>query len=222
VDYSKGIAITSGAYLDDRTHVEIVRYPEGSDAMAFLSTVLTGGGGGVPRPLRWIGSIFRHPLQFLRSLNPFGFAKRGAILLVMQPIDNHLRYVLRRRWWWPFGKTLDSDRGEGGAVPVYIPLANQAAERMAVKMDGDARSGILEVLTGRATTAHVFGGCPLGETAEDGVVDLEGRVHGYEGMYIVDGSILPANLGVNPSLTITAMAEHVMANVPSASASSTS
>jgi cholesterol oxidase len=219
VDHSKGIAITSGAYLDERTHVEIVRYPSGSDAMAFLSTVLTDDGPGVPRPLRWLGNVLRRPFDFLRSLNPVGFAKRGAILLVMQPIDSHLRYVLRRRWYWPFGKTLDSApalgfSAEQAKVPVYLPLANEAARRLAVKMDGDARSGILEVLTGRATTAHVFGGCPIGRDAAEGVVDPYGRAFGYEGLYVVDGSILPANLGVNPSLTITAMAEHVMKHVP--------
>jgi cholesterol oxidase len=214
VDYSRGIAITSGVFVDDKTHIEVVRYPAGSDALAPLATVLTDGGGGVPRWLRWIGTALRHPLQFLRTVVPFGWAKKTAILLVMQPVDNHLRYTLRRRWWWPFSKKLDSDRGDGPPVPVYIPVANLVAKKMAAKMDGVAQSGLLEVLLGKASTAHILGGCPIGLTPEDGVVDPDSRAFGYEDFYVVDGSIIPANLGVNPSLTITAMAENAMAKMP--------
>ena len=214
VDYSKGIAITSGVFVDDKTHIEVVRYPKGSDALAPLATVLTGGGGSIPRWLRWIGTVLRHPHQFLRTVIPFGWAQKTAILLVMQPIDNHLRYTLRRRWYWPLSKKLDSDRGDGPPVPVYIPVANLVAKKMAAKMGGGvAQSGLLEVLLGKASTAHILGGCPIGLTPEDGVVDPKSRAFGYEDLYVVDGSIIPANLGVNPSLTITAMAEHAMSHV---------
>jgi cholesterol oxidase len=214
VDYSKGIAITSGVHIDDKTHIEVVRYSAGSDAMAPLATVLTGGGGAMPRQLRWIGAVLRHPLQFLRTLNPFGWARKTAILLVMQPVDSHLRYTLRRRWYWPFGKKLDSDRGGGPPVPVYIPVANLVAKKMAEKMGGGIpQSGTIEVLLNKASTAHILGGCPIGLTPEDGVVDPQSRAFGYEDLYVVDGSIIPANLGVNPSLTITAMAEHAMSHV---------
>jgi cholesterol oxidase len=215
VDYSKGIAITSGAFLDDKTHIEIVRYPAGSDALAPLATVLTEGGGSIPRWLRWIGTVLRHPLQFLRSVVPFGWAKKTAILLVMQPLDNHLSYRLRRRWYFPFSKKLDSDRGAGEPAPTYIPIANLVARKMAKKMDGVPQSGLLEVVLGKASTAHVLGGCPMGLTAETGVVDPKGHAFGYEDLYVVDGSVIPANLGVNPSLTITAMSEHAMSHVPS-------
>ena len=215
VDYSKGIAITSGVYIDDKTHIEVVRYPAGSDAMAPLVTVLTGGGGSIPRWLRWIGTVIKHPIQFARTLNPFGWARKTAILLVMQPVDSHLRYTLRRRWYWPFGKKLDSDRGDGPPVPVYIPVANLVAKKMAAKMGGGIpQSGTIEVLLNKASTAHILGGCPIGLTAEDGVVDPRSRAFGYDDLYVVDGSIIPANLGVNPSLTITAMAEHAMSHVP--------
>ncbi|AKU95950.1 putative cholesterol oxidase [Labilithrix luteola] len=215
VDYSRGIAITSGVFVDDKTHIEVVRYSAGSDALAPLATVLTDGGGSVPRWLRWIGEVLRHPLQFLRSTVPFGWAKRTAILLVMQPVDNHLRYRLRRRWYWPFSKKLDSDRGDGPPAPVYIPVANLVAKKMAAKMgNGVPQSGLLEVLFGKATTAHVLGGCPIGQSPDDGVVDTKSRAFGYEDLYVVDGSIIPANLGVNPSLTITAMAEQAMTHVP--------
>ena len=215
VDYSKGIAITSGVFVDDKTHIEVVRYPAGSDALAPLATVLTEGGGSIPRPLRWLGTVLRHPLQFLRTAVPFGWAQKTAILLVMQPIDNHLRYTLRRRWYWPFSRKLDSDRGDGPPVPVYIPVANLVAKKMAKKMGGGVpQSGLLEVLLGKASTAHILGGCPIGLTPEDGVVDPHSRAFGYEDLYVIDGSIIPANLGVNPSLTITAMAEHAMSHVP--------
>ncbi len=215
VDYSKGIAISSGAFVDDKTHVEIVRYPDGSDSMALLATVLTGDGAPWPRWMRWLGNVVTHPLRFLRVSIPFGWARRTAILLVMQPVDSHLRYVLRRPWYWPFTKRLDSDRGDGPKVPVYLPIANEIAERMAVKMDGIPESGLLEVLGNKASTAHILGGCPIGLTSDDGVVDTESRAFGYQDFYIVDGSIIPANLGVNPSLTITAMAEHAMSKVAS-------
>lgn len=214
VDYSKGIAITSGMFIDDKTHIEVVRYPEHSDAMGLLGTVLTDGGGSMPRWLRWIGTMLRHPLSAIRAVVPFGWARQTAILLVMQPVDNHLRYRLRRRWYWPFSTKLDSDRGDGPKVPTYIPVANLVAKKMAAKMDGVAQSGLLEVALGKASTAHVLGGCPLGATAEEGVVDIHSRAFGYDDLYVVDGSIIPANLGVNPSLTITAMAEHAMSHVP--------
>jgi cholesterol oxidase len=214
VDHSKGIAITSGVFVDDKTHIEVVRYPRGSDAMAPLATVLTEGGGRIPRWLRWIGTAIRHPLQFLRSIVPFGWAQKTAILLVMQPVDNHLRYELRRPWYWPFAKKLDSAPGEGEPAPTYIPIANLVAKRLAKKMNGVPQSGLLEVVLGKASTAHILGGCPIGLTEQDGVVDPQSRVFGYEDLYVVDGSVIPANLGVNPSLTITAMAEHAMAHVP--------
>jgi cholesterol oxidase len=214
VDYSKGIAITSGVFVDDKTHVEIVRYSEGSDAMALLTTVLTDDGPFWPRWMRLIGNMIRRPFDIFKSIFPWGWAKKAAILLVMQPIDNHLRYRLRRVWWKPWKKKLDTANDSGKPVPVYLPMANEVARRMAEKMDGVPQSGVLEVVLNKATTAHVLGGCPIGMTKEDGVVDPAGRVYGYENLYVIDGSIIPANLGVNPSLTITAMAERAMSEVP--------
>ena len=214
VDYSKGIAITSGVFVDDQTHIEVVRYSKGSDALAPLVTVLTDGGGWLPRPIRWLGTIIRHPLQFLRSIVPFGWAQKAAILLVMQPVDNHLRYTLKRRWYAPWSKKLDSAPGGGTPAPTFIPIANLVAKKMAKKMNGTPQSGLFEVLLNKASTAHILGGCPIGADANDGVVDTQSRAYGYDDLYIVDGSIIPANLGVNPSLTITAMAEHAMSKMP--------
>ena len=213
VDYSKGIAITSGVYVDDRTHVEVVRYPAGSDSMSMLTTVLTGDGPIFPRWARWAANVVTKPKDFVRTTVPFGWAKRTAILLVMQPVDNHMKYKMRRRWYAPWSQKLDSDRGSDKPSPTYIPIANEIAKKMAEQMDGLPQSGILEVLGGKASTAHILGGCPIGLTREVGVVDTQARLYGYEDFYVVDGSIIPANLGVNPSLTITAMAEHAMSHV---------
>lgn len=216
VDYSKGIAISSGAFVDASTHIEIVRYPAGSDSMSLLATVLTDSGDGWRR-LSWLKNLFfRKPAEIWRNFFPKGWAKQTAILLVMQPVDNSLRYVRRRRWYWPFGKSTDTELAGAGMkpAPVYIPIANEVAKRFAEKADGIAQSGVVEVLLNRASTAHILGGCPIGMSPDTGAVDPYGRLYGYENFLVVDGSIIPANLGVNPSLTITAMAEHAMAEIP--------
>ncbi len=213
-DFSKGIAITSGAYFDKHTHIEVVRYGKGQDALSVLATLLTDGGGRVPRGIRWIGTVLRHPLQFLRSMWKFGWAEHGIILLVMQTLDNSLRAVWRRAWWSPFSPTLRTELPVGHAVnPTYIPIGNLVARRIAQKIDGIPMSSINEVLLDIPTTAHILGGCPIGAPGQ-GVVDDKQRVHGHHGLWICDGSVMPANLGVNPSLTITALAEHAMDAVP--------
>ena len=182
--------------------------------MAMLATVLTDDGPVVPRWMRWAKNVALRPREFLRTLNPVGSAKGGAIILVMQPVDNHMRYRMRRRWYAPWKKKLDSDRGTNKPTPTYIPIANEIAKRMAVEMDGIPQSGIIEVFLNKATTAHILGGCPMGLSPSSGVVDTKARLFGYDDFYVVDGSIVPANLGVNPSLTITALAEHAMSHVP--------
>ncbi len=213
-DYSTGMAITSGAYVDEHTHIEVVRYPKGSDAMGLLGTLLTDGGGKYVRPFKFLWNALTHPLQFLRALIPFGWAQRTIILLVMQTIDNHMRLRLRRRWLWPFSRTLTTERGDAPPVPVYIEPANAAAKAIAKKINGVPQSAVNEVLLNVATTAHILGGCPMGNSPEDGVIDAQHRVFGYPELYVADGSTIPANLGVNPSLTITALTEHAMSHIP--------
>lgn len=215
VNYSKEIAITSGIYPDKDTHVEVVRYPKGSDAMALLTTLLVGGGGKLPRPIRYLGTILKHPLRFLEALNPFNWAHRTAILLVMQTVENYMRFDYKRRWWRLGRYSMNSTKSPGvPMVPAYIPIANKVAERMAEKMGGRAYSVLPEVLFDVSSTAHILGGCAMGSSEQDGVCDFKGKVHGYENMYVVDGSVIPANLGVNPSLTITALAEYIMSHFP--------
>ena len=214
VDYSKGVAITSGAHFDDHTHIEVVRYGEGQDALSLLGTLLTDGGGKMPRAIRWLGTCLRHPLTWARNLWPFGWAKHGIILLVMQTLDNSLRATWRGGRFSPWRKTLRTELPPGGAAnPTYIPLGNEVARRVAQKIQGHAMSSINEVLFNVPTTAHILGGCAIGPEGS-GVIDGGSRVYGYQGLYVCDGSMMPANLGVNPSLTITALTEHAMAQVP--------
>ncbi|NOZ04255.1 MAG: GMC family oxidoreductase [FCB group bacterium] len=214
VDYSQGIAITSGIYPDPDTHIEAVRYGKGQDAMSGLATILVGGGEPWPRPVRFLGNIIRHPIKFLKSLNPFGWAQRTTILLVMQKIDNYLRFEYKRRWWRLGGRSMNSNRDTDKKVPSYIPVANDFARRLAKKMNGDAFSVLPEVLFDTSSTAHILGGCNMSESPERGVIDYSGKIHNYDNLYVVDGSIVPVNLGVNPSLTITALAEYIMDRFP--------
>lgn len=214
-DYSQGIAIASGFHPAPDTYMEVVRYPNGSDAMSFLGTLLIDGGSRLGRPLRWAATCLRHPLDFLRTLNPIGWAKRSTIILVMQSLDSSLHLVRRRRWSWPLAKRLTSRRDPGQPpVPNYIPVANEAARHMAARMDAFPSSSINEVVLNVPTTAHILGGAPMAATAAEGVIDPHNRVFGYQDLYVVDGSMIPGNLGVNPSLTITAMAEHAMSHLP--------
>jgi cholesterol oxidase len=215
VDYSKGLAITSSIYPDEVTHVEPVRYPKGSDLLSFLATIFTEGHSPWIRPFKWLWNIIRHPLDFLRTLWPFGWARRSIILLVMQTLDNSVRVFRRRRWWFPFTKVLVSKSEQKRAkVPAYIPQGQEITKALAKKTGGIAQSSINEVLLNAGITAHILGGCPIGPNPKQGVIDGKNRVYGYNGMYVIDGSMIPANLGVNPSLTITAMAEHAMSHIP--------
>lgn len=215
-DYSRGIAITSSVHPTEDTHIEPVRYSKGSDAMGLLSTILTDGGGKMPRQLKFILNAISHPIDFVRTVHPFGFAKRSIILLVMQTVDNSIKLVRKRRWIWPFTKSLTSAHSEGSKIPTYIPVANEFARSLARKIDGVPQSAFNEVLMDVPTTAHILGGCGIGADPSEGVIDLENRVFGYPTMRVCDGSMIPANLGVNPSLTITALSERAMSFIPPA------
>lgn len=211
VDYSEGVAITSQIRPDPQTHIQPVRYPKGSNAMGLLGTVLTDGGGRVPRQARFLWNVARHPVQFLRSLSVRRWSERTVILLVMQSLDNSIRVFAERR-----GRRtkLRSAPDRGKPNPTYIPLANHAARVAARAMGGFPGSALNEVLLDRPTTAHLLGGSCIGATPEQGVVDAYHRVFGEPGLHVVDGGAVGANLGANPSLTITAMAERAMSMWP--------
>lgn len=214
IDYSKGVAITSSIYVDEETHIEPCRFSVGSDLINLIATPLTDGSPRT-RPLHWLLNILIHPIIFLRASWPFGWAKKTVIFLVMQTLDNSIRIYTKRRWWLFFKKTLASEReNQRERIPALIPQAQVAAKLAAKKVNGIAQNAITEVLFNMGTTAHILGGCAIGPDPEHGVIDGQNRVYGHEGLYVVDGSMMPANLGVNPSLTITAMAEQAMSHVP--------
>lgn len=214
-DLWEGIAIAAKVEIDELTHFECVRFPKGSDVMLLLGTLLTDGGGRLPRQLRWLGNIFRHPIDFLRILKPWGKAESGTVVMAMQTADNHTRLVRKRHLLWPFTRTLTTqpDPDQPG-IPSYIPVANEIAREVAAELDGIPQSTLNEVLLDTSTTAHILGGCGIGRDPEHGVIDSSGRVFGYDGLYVMDGSMIGANLGVNPSLTITALSEHVCSRIP--------
>lgn len=209
-DFSTGVAITSSFHPDADTHIEPVRYTKGSNAMGLLQTLPTKGGDARPRWKQWLRFLSHHPIQSLRLLWVKNWSERTMILLVMQSLDNSLRTNLRRRFgrYW-----LTSRQGHGAPNPSYIPVGEQANDSAAEKIGGIA-GGTWPELFDIPMTAHFIGGCPIGESADDGVIDPYHRAHGYPSMSIVDGSAISANLGVNPSLTITAQAERAFSMWP--------
>ncbi|MCP4198770.1 MAG: GMC family oxidoreductase [Proteobacteria bacterium] len=211
---AKGLAISSGLYVDEHTHIEVVRYPTGSDLMLCLGAgKMIDGGTKIPRALRFIWACIRHPLEFVKITWPGDKAKRSIILLVMQTLDNYLTLHRKLRWWSFFRKVLSSNNG-GKPIPCYIPAGHQAARAIAKEIDAVPQNMVLESLFNIPITAHILGGCTMGKDIDHGVIDSRNRVFGYENMYVVDGSSIPANLGVNPSLTITAMSERAMHYIP--------
>ncbi len=209
-DFTRGVAITSSFFPDERTHIEPVRYGKGSNLMGLLGTVLTDGVEGVPRWKVWAKTVAENPRIAARSLSVRRWSEKGAIALVMQSVDNSLtvRGVKGR-----LGFRLTSKQGDGEPNPTWIPAGNDASRRIAEKIDGFPM-GQLGDLIDAPMTAHFVGGCCIGSDPEHGVIDAFHRVYGHEGLHIVDGSAVSANLGVNPSLTITAQAERAMAFWP--------
>ena len=205
--FSRGVAITSSFHPDDDTHIEPVRYGPGSNAMGLLSTMLVDGGGRVPRPLRFLATALRHPTIFARSLGTRRWSERTIIALVMQSLDNSLTVRRTRR-----GR-LTTGPGHGPANPRWIPVGHEAVRRIATRIGGFPGGSVGDVFD-VPMTAHILGGATIGESPETGVIDAYHRVFGYPGLHVVDGSAIPANLGVNPSLTITALAERAIALWP--------
>jgi cholesterol oxidase len=211
-DLTKRVAITSSIYPDPDTHIETVTYGEAGDAISTLNTLLVGDGTRVTRPLKLLGQILRHPLKFARTLWPRGWSRRTIIVLVMQTMDNaiSLRPKLKRSGT----VRLQTEQDPGRPIPTFIPVANEATEWLAKRTGGIAQSSVMEATLNIPTTAHILGGAVIGHGPEDGVVDADQRVFGYRNLLVCDGAAVPANVGVNPSLTITALAEHAISKVP--------
>src|SRR3954470_8681830 len=212
-DFTKSVAITSSFYPDENTHVENVTYGRGADSIAFMFTILTAAGSSFTRPLKWLRSVLRHPLVFARTLSPFKWSRRTVILLTMQTLDNSIRLRPKRNALG-LGPRLQTEEDADKPNPRFIELADTITRRAAEKLDATPQTGVTEALLNIPTTAHIMGGAVIGEGPESGVVDSHHRAFGYESLLVCDGAAIPANIGVNPSLTITAMAEHAMSHVP--------
>lgn len=215
LDLTNSVAITSSIYPDPHTHVEVVTYGKGADSMSTLFTLMTGEGTRLTRPVLWLRQVVRHPLQFLRTLSPWRWSRRTVILLVMQSLDNAIRLVPKRRWFGLSRRVrLQTEQDPERPNPTFIPVANQVANYFAERTGGFAQGGLTESLFNIPTTAHILGGAVIGSDPSTGVVGPDHRIFGYENLFVCDGSAVPANPGVNPSLTITAMAERAMAAIP--------
>jgi cholesterol oxidase len=213
-DLIKRVAISSSIYPDPNTHIETVTYGDDGDSMHRFYTLLVGDGTRLTRPLKWLTQIALHPKRFVQVLFPKHWSRRTIIILVMQTLDNAI--ALRPRQG-PFGSFwLRTEQDPEKPNPTFIPIANQTAEWFAQRTGGIAQSSTTEALFNIPTTAHILGGAVIASDPSRGVIDARQRVFGYENLLVCDGSAIPANVGVNPSLTITALAEHAMSHVPAA------
>jgi cholesterol oxidase len=215
LDLTHGVAITSSIHPTSDTHVEPCRYGKGSNAMALLQTLMTDGpgegGSDVPRWRQLIATVRQNPRGTLRLLNPKQWSERTMIALVMQNLDNSITTFTKRgklgiRWF-------TSKQGHGEPNPTWIAVGNEVTRRIAEKIDGVA-GGTWGDLFNIPLTAHFLGGAAISDTPEKGVIDPYHRVFGYPTLSVVDGAAISANLGVNPSLSITAQAERAAALWP--------
>ena len=202
--FDHGVAITSSFHPEAATHVELCHSSPTQDAMALMNVPLIDG--GPHRLRRFVADQIRHPVRFLRTRRLKDTSKRTVSLLVMQSLDNSLTSYLHR------GR-LRTRQGTGAPNPSWLPLAHDVVRRYAARFGGQPMT-LASDLAGKPATAHYIGGAVIGETAETGVVDAYHRLFGHPGLHVIDGSTIGANLGVNPALTITAMAERASALWP--------
>jgi cholesterol oxidase len=210
---NNGLAITSVFSPDPFTHVEVVKYPDNSNAMKWFFGLSVGGAdSSSARTWKLFMETITHPLKFLKTVFNFSWSTRTVIFLVMQTTDNAMKMIWKNGM---SGGKMIIDNSGNKKVPAFIPVGQEVMERYARKVAGIPQNILLEVFFDRPTTAHILGGCPMSENAETGVVDKNLKVHGYPDFYITDGSVVQGNIGVNPSLTITAVAEYCMSIIPS-------
>ena len=210
-DFSQGAAITSSFYPNKNTHVEPVRYGKGSNAMGLLQTIATSSDSASIRAKQWLLTALRQPTLIFKILNVRKWSERSVIALVMQNLNSSVTVFESKDFLG--SRKLSSKNDASNPNPTWIPEANEVAERIAYNYGGIA-GGNIGNLIGSPITAHFVGGCVIGKDADNGVIDPYHRVWGYPTLHIVDGSTITANLGVNPSLTITAQAERAMSLWP--------
>jgi len=214
INFSEGVSISSIYNYDEITRVEPVRYPDGSSLMRFLAAPLIDTNVSIPvRLLKFIWWALTHPIDFLKALVLPGWAHNVTILLVMQHADNRMRFQIGRSGFTFFRRAMVAEKEPGYEIGAQVKGSHELTRDFSARINGVPLGSIGENLLNLPTTAHILGGAPIGKTADDGVVNENFEVHNYDGMYIIDGSIMPANPGVNPSLTITALAEYAMSKI---------
>jgi cholesterol oxidase len=212
---SQGIAITSHFWIDEVTSVEPVRYPRKSSFIRHIALPLVEmEGSNWTRLWRVVKNGVLRPYDFLKARVLPGWARDTTILLVMQTVENRMRLKRGRSIFTLFRRGLVTERDHTLPIPNVVAAGSEVLRKFAERTNGVQQSSINDVLLGTPSTAHILGGCGIGATAEKGVIDINHQAFGYPGLYIVDGSVIPANLGVNPSLTITALAERAMSRIP--------
>jgi cholesterol oxidase len=209
---NNGLAITSVFNPDPHTHIEIVKYPDGSNAMkSFFGLAVKGSPQPLFRTLKLFGKTILQPHKFLKILFDFNWSSNMVVFLVMQSYNNRMKLIWKKTW----RRSSMKIKNEGNLkVPAYIDIGQKVMESYARKTGGTAQNNLLEVFFNRPTTAHILGGSPMGKTKEEGLINEHFEVHGYPGMYVLDGSVLQANPGVNPSFSISALAEYAMSHIP--------
>lgn len=212
IDFSHGAAITSSFFPDQNTHVEPVRYGRGSNLMGLLQTAMTDGTSVSERRRQWLKTLIKKPSLIATILNVKRWSERTVIALVMQDVDSAIR-VRSRRSFLRLGWALTSENDSERPNATYIPAANETARRIATRYGGIA-GGHIGDLVNAPFTAHFVGGCVIGQNKSEGVIDPYHRVWEYPTLHVIDGSTITANLGVNPSLTITAQAERAISMWP--------
>ena len=206
-DLSRGPAISTDFHPDPRTHITQNRYIGGGKLMRWQVGPIVDGASPGRRAVETAARVLRHPARFLRAVTARNFEKRLTAITVMQDVESEVAFELRRSPLRPWRKVLRSRTVPGHEAPSYLPVANEAARVFAEKSGGTPLNLLVESAGGRSVTAHILGGAVIAEGIEGGVIDSSHEVHGHPGLYVTDASAIPANLGVNPSLTITAMAE---------------
>jgi len=210
INFSEGSAITSSFFPDEHTHIEPVRYGKGSNLMGLLQTIMTDGYSSKQRRKQWWKMFIAKPSTVRKIMDVRKWSERTVIALTMQNVDSFISVKSKRSWYgWHLTSTNDLEHPNA----TYIPAANEVVRRIAVKHGGSA-AGHIGDLIDAPFTAHFVGGCVIGENQTEGVIDPYHRVWNYPTLHIVDGSTITANLGVNPSLTITAQAERALSLWP--------
>ena len=214
VDVSQGTTISSHFHADAQTHITQNRFPPSYNFMRLYMGPLVDGARPLRRAGKVLGELLRRPRHWLGHWRTADWYRRISVLTVMQQADNQLAFAYRRRWWRLGGFVLDSRLSVGEASPTYLPQANRAARVFAEVSGGEALNVLPESLGNRAVTAHLLGGAVMAAGPDQGVVDARHQVFGYPGLYVIDGSSIAANVGVNPSLTIAALAERAISLWP--------